>query len=213
MLPPQGYAPAPLWGMTRPPHHHQNQQFYSAAGTFPGAARHQAPAPVPIGSHNQFIPLQVGQQHSSGTSGNPFLCCCCDGFFLPVSSVFKPTQLSLSWQVTKKRISANKKNQETQEFYSAAQTAARHQSQRGQNQSAGQSQAQSGKVKEPHQHSTDGDASSSSPAAADGVSTTEAAAHTPPRQTMPSTGHTPGSASRRKHRKLAVNFEAAKVSE
>uniref|UniRef100_A0A671WIW7 5'-3' exoribonuclease 1 n=1 Tax=Sparus aurata TaxID=8175 RepID=A0A671WIW7_SPAAU len=30
---------------------------------------------------------------------------------------------------------------------------------------------------------------------------------------MPATGHTPGSASKRKHRKLAVNFEAAKVSE
>uniref|UniRef100_A0A4W6BWD5 5'-3' exoribonuclease 1 n=1 Tax=Lates calcarifer TaxID=8187 RepID=A0A4W6BWD5_LATCA len=45
------------------------------------------------------------------------------------------------------------------------------------------------------------------------VSSTSAAPHTPPRQNIPSTGHTPGSASKRKHRKLAVNFEAAKVSE
>uniref|UniRef100_A0A8C4E982 5'-3' exoribonuclease 1 n=1 Tax=Dicentrarchus labrax TaxID=13489 RepID=A0A8C4E982_DICLA len=54
-----GYAPGPLWGMALPPHHHQNQPFYGAAGTFPGAARHQPAAAPPIGSHNQFIPLQV----------------------------------------------------------------------------------------------------------------------------------------------------------
>lgn len=60
LLPPQGYTPPPLWGMTMPPHHHQSQPFYGGAGTFPGAARPQAPAAsLPIGSHNQFIPLQV----------------------------------------------------------------------------------------------------------------------------------------------------------
>uniref|UniRef100_A0A8C4E932 5'-3' exoribonuclease 1 n=1 Tax=Dicentrarchus labrax TaxID=13489 RepID=A0A8C4E932_DICLA len=168
LLPPQGYAPGPLWGMALPPHHHQNQPFYGAAGTFPGAARHQPAAAPPIGSHNQFIPLQV----------------------------------------TKKRVSANKKNQETREFYSAAH---RHQSQRAQNQPSGQSQG--GKADQPHQHAANSDLSSSSPGLTDTVSTTTAAPHTPPRQIPPATGHTPGSASKRKHRKLAVNFEAAKVSE
>uniref|UniRef100_A0A673CC85 5'-3' exoribonuclease 1 n=1 Tax=Sphaeramia orbicularis TaxID=375764 RepID=A0A673CC85_9TELE len=134
LLPPQGYGPAPLWGMALPPHHQQNQQFYGAAGTFPGAARPPPATSAPIGSHNQFIPLQV----------------------------------------TKKRVSANKKNQETREFYSHAQA-------------------------------------TPSPAET-GVVTTDAP-YTPPRQNAPSTGHTPGSASKRKHRKLAVNFEAAKVSE
>ncbi|XP_027138852.1 5'-3' exoribonuclease 1 isoform X2 [Larimichthys crocea] len=174
LLPPQGYGPAPLWGMTLPPHHHQNHPFYGAVGTFPGAARHQpAAAAPPIGSHNQFIPLQV----------------------------------------TKKRVSANKKNQDTREFYSAAQTVSRNQSQRAQNQSSGQTHAQSGKVDQPHQHTTNSNPSSTSPGLADGTTTTMAAPHTPPRQSMPATGHTPGSASKRKHRKLAVNFEAAKVSE
>uniref|UniRef100_A0A4W6BRE4 5'-3' exoribonuclease 1 n=1 Tax=Lates calcarifer TaxID=8187 RepID=A0A4W6BRE4_LATCA len=126
-----GYAPAPLWGMALPPHH-QSQPFYGAAGTFPGAARPQPATTLPIGSHNQFIPLQV----------------------------------------TKKRVSANKKNQETRDALS-----------------------------------------SSGASLADAVSSTSAAPHTPPRQNIPSTGHTPGSASKRKHRKLAVNFEAAKVSE
>lgn len=161
--------------MTLPPHHHQNQPFYGAAGTFPGAARPQPATTLPIGSHNQFIPLQV----------------------------------------TKKRVSANKKNQETREFYSAAHTVAKNQLQRAQNQATGQSQAQSepqtGKID--HQHAANNNPSSSSPDLGDLASTTTAAPHTPPRQNTPATGHTPGSASKRKHRKLAVNFEAAKVSE
>lgn len=61
LLPPQGY-PAPLWGMALPPHHHQSQPFYGATGTFPGAARPQPATSLPIGSHNQFIPLQVGRR-------------------------------------------------------------------------------------------------------------------------------------------------------
>lgn len=169
LLPPQGYAPRPLWGMTLPPHHHQNQPFFSATGTFPGAARHPPPAALPIGSHNQFIPLQV----------------------------------------TKKRVSANKKNQETREFYSAAHTVARHQSQRAANQPSGQSQAQGEKVDQ----TNNSDPSSASPGVVDGVLAASPAPHTPPRQNTPATGHTPASASKRKHRKLAVNFEAAKVSE
>uniref|UniRef100_A0A3B4U7B4 5'-3' exoribonuclease 1 n=1 Tax=Seriola dumerili TaxID=41447 RepID=A0A3B4U7B4_SERDU len=110
-------------------------------------------------------------------------------------------------QVTKKRVSANKKNQETREFYSAAHT----------NPPSGQSHFQSeplsGKVDQPRQHAANSDPSSSSASLADAISTMTAAPHTPPRQNNPSTGHTPGSASKRKHRKLAVNFEAAKVSE
>ncbi|XP_072220368.1 5'-3' exoribonuclease 1 [Leuresthes tenuis] len=178
LLPHQGYAPAPMWGMTLPPHHHHpNQQFYGAAGTFPGAARPQPATPLPIGSHNQFIPLQV----------------------------------------TKKRVSANKKSQETREFYSAAQTVAKNQSHRVQHQNSGQSQSQSqlqgGKFDQPHQHDANSNPSSSNPGSAGAVSTTTAAPHTPPQQSVPASGHTPGSASKRKHRKLAVNFEAAKVSE
>uniref|UniRef100_A0A3Q2WPX3 5'-3' exoribonuclease 1 n=1 Tax=Haplochromis burtoni TaxID=8153 RepID=A0A3Q2WPX3_HAPBU len=153
LLPPQGYGPAPLWGMTVPPQHHQNQPFYGPPGTFPGAARPQPATTLPIGSHNQFIPLQV----------------------------------------TKKRVSANKRNQETREFYSAAQTVAKNQAQKSQNQPTGQLQA------------VNCDLSS-------GDSTTTAL-HTPPRQIMPATGHTPSSASKRRQRKLAVNFEAAQVSE
>ncbi|XP_071370052.1 5'-3' exoribonuclease 1-like, partial [Centroberyx affinis] len=172
LLPPQGYAPGPLWGMTLPPHHHhhhhQSQPFYGGAGTFPGAARPQASTTLPIGSHNQFIPLQV----------------------------------------TKKRASTNKKSQETREFYSAAQTVARNQTQKAppSGQSQAQNQPQSTKVDQPH-HSNP---SPSNPSSAD---VTSAVPHTPPRQNIPATGHTPGSASKRKHRKLAVNFEAAKVTE
>lgn len=175
LLPHQGFGPAPMWGMPMPPHH-PNQPFYGATGTFPGAARPQAPNTLPIGSHNQFIPLQV----------------------------------------TKKRVSANKKNQETREFYGAANTVAKNQSQRAQYQPSDQSQAQTDLLgsKNDHQHTANSAPSSSSPALVDLVSsTTTAAPHTPPRQNPPSTGHTPGSASKRKHRKLAVNFEAAKVSE
>ncbi|XP_068197322.1 5'-3' exoribonuclease 1 [Antennarius striatus] len=172
LLPPQGYAPASLWGMTCLPHHLQNQPFYGSSGTFPGAAHHQPASSLPIGSHNQFIPLQV----------------------------------------TKKRASANKKNQETRQFYSASQTAARRQSQRAQNQPPGQSQTQSDEVDHPHQHASDSKPSSSSPTPAT-ASTVKAAPIPHPRQNTPSTAHTPGSASKKKHRKLAVNFETAKVSE
>lgn len=176
LLPPQGYAPAPLWGMALPPHHQQNQALYGTAGTFPGAARPQLATTLPIGSHNQFIPLQV----------------------------------------TKKRVSANKKNHDSREFYSAAHTVAKNQLQRAQNQPSGQSQAQSepqsSKVDQPHQYPANSNPSSS-PSLAETFSTATAASHTPPRQNVPASGHTSGSASKRKHRKLAVNFEVAKVSE
>ncbi|XP_028987929.1 5'-3' exoribonuclease 1 isoform X2 [Betta splendens] len=171
MLPPQGFAPAPLWGMALPPHQHQNKPFYGTSGTFPGAVCPQPATTLPIGSHNQFIPLQV----------------------------------------TKKRVSANKKQQETREFYSAA----RNQMQKSQNQASGQVQSHSEasrcKNDEPYHRAAHSNPSTPDAGAPDAVRTTTA--HTPPRQHAPATGHTPGSASKRKHRKLAVNFEAAKVSE
>ncbi|XP_076018261.1 5'-3' exoribonuclease 1 [Genypterus blacodes] len=173
LLPPQGYAPPPLWGITMPPHRQQSQPFFGGAGTFPGAARQQAPTTsVPIGSHNQFIPLQV----------------------------------------TKKRIS-NNKNVETREFYSSAHIVARNQLERAQSQAFGQSQAPNEKFEALHPPSANSNPNSYSPCPADAVATKTAAPQTPPRQNVPATGHTPSSSAKRKHRKLAVNFEAAKVSE
>uniref|UniRef100_A0A8C7WK24 5'-3' exoribonuclease 1 n=1 Tax=Oncorhynchus mykiss TaxID=8022 RepID=A0A8C7WK24_ONCMY len=131
LIPPRGYGPL-HWGMPLPPH--QGQPFYG--GTFPGA-RPQAPS-VPIGSHNQFVPLQV----------------------------------------TKKRVSSGKK---PQEFYNAAHTA--------------RNQAPSNKAQSDSQPSL-------SPAPS-----------TPRQNPTPGHGHTPSSSSKRKHRKLAVNFEVAKVQE
>lgn len=118
-------------------------------------------------------------------------------------------------QVTKKRASANKKNQETREFYSAAQTVAKNQSQKARSfaQSQPQNQSQSSKPHQPHTHQANSDPASSSPGPADGVSTKTAVQHAPPRQSGPAAGHAPSSASKRKHRKLAVNFEVTKVSE
>uniref|UniRef100_A0A8C8DNR1 5'-3' exoribonuclease 1 n=1 Tax=Oryzias sinensis TaxID=183150 RepID=A0A8C8DNR1_9TELE len=166
LLPHQGYPHTPLWGMALPPHQHPNQPFYATAGTFPGAARPQTSPSVPIGSHNQFIPLQV----------------------------------------TKKRASANKKNQETREFYSAAHTVAKNQQQRAQNQQSGQLQPH-GEPQSSQQETC------ADPSSCPSVSTATASLRTPPRQSGPRASHTPGSSSKRKHRKLAVNFEAAKVSE
>ncbi|XP_019724925.1 5'-3' exoribonuclease 1 isoform X2 [Hippocampus comes] len=158
LMPPRGYAPAaPIWGMPLPPHHqpfpHQNPPFYGAAGTVPGAAKQQPVPTLPVGSHHQFIPLQV----------------------------------------TKKRMSANKKPQDTREFYSAAQSLTGNPTaQRGQDTPPGQSRCL-----------RDDNAPPSA-----SVSTT-----TPPRQNRPAAGHAPGSASKRKHRKLAVNFQAAQLSD
>ncbi|XP_056148713.1 5'-3' exoribonuclease 1 [Lampris incognitus] len=178
LLPPQNYAPTHMWGMALPPQN-QAQPFCGGTVPFPGAARPQGSTTLPIGSHNQFVPLQV----------------------------------------IKKRISANK-NQETQEFYSAAQTVSRNQSQRPQNQPSGQSQAQNQLSTQPQSSTVD---PSQMPAANNNpppsshnppdAFTTTAPPKTPPRQNNPATGHTPSSASKRKHRKLAVNFEAAKVTE
>lgn len=109
------------------------------------------------------------------------------------------------WQVTKKLVSA-KKNHGTQEFYNAAHTAAKRQSDKEQNLQC------SPKVEQTLQN----DPKISSPDQVTAAPTTAAAMtsqHTPPKQNVPSRGSTPGSASKRRHRKLAVNFEAAKVSE
>ncbi|XP_062338193.1 5'-3' exoribonuclease 1 isoform X1 [Osmerus eperlanus] len=159
LMPPQGYGPL-HWGMPMPPH--QGQPFYG--GTFPGA-RPQAPG-VPIGSHNQFVPLQV----------------------------------------TKKRVSSGRKSQEPREFYSAAHTVARNQ-----NQNPAQPQPPSpattpSKTPPPSSQTPPDMAMSASRS----PSTPQASRQNP---SAPGSGHTPGSASKRKHRKLAVNFEAAKVTE
>ncbi|KAL0965964.1 hypothetical protein UPYG_G00288750 [Umbra pygmaea] len=156
LLPTQGYGSLP-WGMRYPAP--QGQPFYG--GTFP--TRPQVPS-VPIGSHNQFVPLQV----------------------------------------TKKRVSSGKKQQE---FYSAAHTA--------------MNQAQRNETPYCSQRSLSPDPSAppaaafTSPKPVKDHSETAGSPSTPqtPRQNPSGHGHTPSSASKRKHRKLAVNFEAAKVQE
>lgn len=202
LLPPQRYGPPPIWGMTLPPHHPSNQPFYGAAGTFPGAARPQPVATLPGGSHNQFVPLQVNLTHMNVHRVSwPFNCC----------NLNFNAASPLTCQVTKKRVSANKKHQETREFYSAAETVAKIQSQKTQGQNSSPSQAQS----EPQNNSFNQQEPNNGPSLSNPspAGTSTAAAHTPPRQGVPAAGHTPGSASKRKHRKLAVNFEAAKVSQ
>lgn len=103
------------------------------------------------------------------------------------------TPSSVSPQVTKKRVSANKKSRDTQEFYNAAR-----------NQPGGGAEPRRDAAATV-EHAAGSDAATPGPAAQ--------AQATPPRQNRPASGHTPGSASKRKQRKLAVNFEAAKVSD
>ncbi|XP_061746644.1 5'-3' exoribonuclease 1-like [Nerophis ophidion] len=190
MMPPQACGPAPLWAVPLPAHlHHQNQNFYRAAGVFPVRPHHLAPvashhgAPVashhgaPVASHHV---APVASHHGAPVASHHGTPVASHKQFIPL-------------QVTKKRVSANKSRQE---FYSAAHSAAR----RAQDTPPGQSHAP--KPRE--------DRSSPRPEA---VATTTADPHTPPRQNKPSTGHTPGSASKRRHRKLAVTFEPGKVSE
>ncbi|KAG7320040.1 hypothetical protein KOW79_017183 [Hemibagrus wyckioides] len=135
LMPPQGYAPLP-WGVQLPP---QGQPFFG--GTFPGAR--MPPPPAHVGSHNQFIPLQV----------------------------------------TKKRVSGRRNQDMRLDFGSAA---------RPEN------------TETPHFAAT---AAHKTPPP---ISTQEFT--TPPKQPS-KPAHTPGSASKRKHRKLAVNFDAAKVTD
>ncbi|XP_012994610.1 5'-3' exoribonuclease 1 isoform X2 [Esox lucius] len=157
LRPPQGYGPLP-WGMPLPVP--QGQPFYG--GTFPGA-RPQAPS-VAIGSHNQFVPLQV----------------------------------------TKKRVSSGRK---PQEFYSAAHTT---KTQASSNETLSRSQPSlfPASSAPPVTSSTPPKAAQNPPEKAGTPSTPKT-----PRQNPSGHGHTPSSASKRKHRKLAVNFEAAKVQE
>ncbi|KAJ8357876.1 hypothetical protein SKAU_G00206700 [Synaphobranchus kaupii] len=133
---------------------HQAQPFYQ--GTYPGA---RPPAPgLPLGSHNQFIPLQV----------------------------------------TKKRVSG-RKNTETREVYNSA-YAGRH---------------QGSELPHPPQPGI-----GMAPPAATAPPKTPPGYLEPQEKATPTTPntprqnpapHTPGSASKRKARKLAVNFEAGKV--
>ncbi|XP_041954750.1 5'-3' exoribonuclease 1 isoform X1 [Alosa sapidissima] len=147
LMPPQAYGPLP-WGMPVP---HQGQPFYG--GTFPGA---RAPPPaVPIGSHNQFVPLQV----------------------------------------TKKRVSGRKMH-ETREFVNSAHAASS---------SPGTYAALSAQSGPPPPASPPPTSTQDSH-----DKTTPVTPKTPKQNPNP---HTPGSASKRKHRKLAVNFEATKVTE
>ncbi|KAG7457013.1 hypothetical protein MATL_G00241860 [Megalops atlanticus] len=154
LMHPQSQSYGPLhWGTHLP---HQGQPFYQ--GTYPGA---RPPAPsLPLGSHNQFIPLQV----------------------------------------TKKRVSG-RKNLETREFYNSAHV--------GRQQGTDPS------------HPTQPNASAA-PSASAAPPKTPPTSQEPPEKVTPTTPstprqnpvpHTPGSASKRKARKLAVNFEAGKVLE
>ncbi|KAF7692283.1 hypothetical protein HF521_009893 [Silurus meridionalis] len=131
LMPPQGFAPLP-WGVQFPP---QGQPFFG--GTFPGARA--APPPPHVGSHNQFIPLQV----------------------------------------TKKRVSG-RKSQETRPDF--------------------------GNATRPENPETSCSAHKTPPP----ISTQES--ENLPKQ-PPKLTHPPGSASKRKHRKLAVNFDATKVTD
>ncbi|MCJ8750241.1 hypothetical protein PDJAM_G00260270 [Pangasius djambal] len=139
LMPPQGYAPLP-WGVQFPP---QGQPFFG--GTFPGA---RAPPPqAHVGSHNQFIPLQV----------------------------------------TKKRVSGRKNQEARPDFGNAAR---------------------------PENAETVHSAGAATPSAyktPPPISTQDS--ESPPKQPPKPTHSTPGSASKRKHRKLAVNFDAAKVTD
>uniref|UniRef100_A0A674DJR4 5'-3' exoribonuclease 1 n=1 Tax=Salmo trutta TaxID=8032 RepID=A0A674DJR4_SALTR len=147
LIPPQGYGPL-HWGMPLPPH--QGQPFYG--GTFPGA-RPQAPS-VPIGSHNQFVPLQVGAPE-------------------PVSTGHTRTSPS------------NKAQSDSQPSLSPAPSAP------------------------PAAPITPPKTTQDPPE----MAVTPSTPQTPRQNPTPGHGHTPSSASKRKHRKLAVNFEVAKVQE
>uniref|UniRef100_A0AAY4AD68 5'-3' exoribonuclease 1 n=1 Tax=Denticeps clupeoides TaxID=299321 RepID=A0AAY4AD68_9TELE len=146
LMPPQGYGSLP-WGVQ---FSHQGQPYYG--NTFPGA---RAPPPsIPVGSHNQFVPLQV----------------------------------------TKKRVSG-RKNQENKEFSSSAHAIASQLNEASQSAQTAPPPATSPKVP-----STSSQTSSATPSTP----------RTPKQNPNP---HTPGSASKRRHRKLAVNFEAAKITD
>ncbi|XP_062844224.1 5'-3' exoribonuclease 1 [Trichomycterus rosablanca] len=142
LIPHQGYGPVP-WGMQFPP---QGPPFYG--GAFPGALG--PPPAASVGSHNQFIPLQV----------------------------------------TKKRVSGWK----NQDFPSAAQPEGTETSQQPSKPGAAPSTSKT----PPLVSTQDCENAPSTP-------------KTPGRAPKPA--HTPGSASKRKHRKLAVNFDAAKVTD
>ncbi|KAI1882663.1 hypothetical protein AGOR_G00237200 [Albula goreensis] len=156
-----GYGPLHWGGHGHLPH--QGQPFYQ--GTYPGA---RPPAPsLPLGSHNQFIPLQV----------------------------------------TKKRVSG-RRNAETREFYNSGY--------------AGQHQGNDPPGTNLHPHPSQPSVSAASPAtpAATAPPKTPPASQEPQEKVTPTTPktprqnpapHTPGSASKRKPRKLAVNFEAGKA--
>uniref|UniRef100_A0A4W4G9K4 5'-3' exoribonuclease 1 n=1 Tax=Electrophorus electricus TaxID=8005 RepID=A0A4W4G9K4_ELEEL len=142
---PAGYGPF-SWGVQLAP---QGQPFYG--GTFPGA--HGPPPSAPIGTHNQFVPLQV----------------------------------------TKKRISGRKNQEVRQEQPNAARPMGSGTSPLATVPAAPQSGPKTPPPTSSQEHSE------------------KLAPTTPKTPKQSSNPHTPSSASKRKHRKLAVNFEAAKV--
>ncbi|XP_053529543.1 5'-3' exoribonuclease 1 [Ictalurus punctatus] len=138
LMPRQGYAPLP-WGVQFPP---QGQPFFG--GTFPGAR--VPPPPAHVGSHNQFVPLQV----------------------------------------TKKRVTGRKNQEARPDFGNAA---------RPENAEA----SHLASTETCSAHKTPPPISTQDP---------ESLHKQPPKQS-----HAQGSASKRKQRKLAVNFDAAKVTD
>lgn len=152
-------------------------------GTFPGAL--VPPPSAASGSHNQFVPLQART-------------------FKSLSMVFKSFFLSARvwvahWsinnmipclQVTKKRVSGRTKYQDAKQFSSF------------QAQSSG-----------PSQPASSSPSASKTPPPGTDKPTEKPIATTPKTPRQSANPHTPGSASKRKHRKLAVNFEAAKVTD
>ncbi|XP_035277736.1 5'-3' exoribonuclease 1 isoform X2 [Anguilla anguilla] len=146
------HPPAPGYAPLHWPSHghlpHQGPPFYQ--GTYPGARPPNSG--LPLGSHNQFVPLQV----------------------------------------TKKRVSG-RRNAETREVYNSS-YAGRHQG-----------------SEPPHLAQPGfGTASPKTPPASQEPQDKPAPA-TPNAPRQNPAPHTPGSASKRKARKLAVNFEAGKV--
>uniref|UniRef100_A0A8C9U1S1 5'-3' exoribonuclease 1 n=1 Tax=Scleropages formosus TaxID=113540 RepID=A0A8C9U1S1_SCLFO len=132
------------WGACLPP---QTQPFYP--GAFPGA---RSPAPtLPIGSHNQFVPMQVGYSAVVNVS----------------DEILQPKNYNLN------------------------------------------SSSHSGGNPPPHPAQPDVGTASASNQTPD---STDNLRKDPPMRPKPG-AHTPGFTSRRKPRKLAANFESAKVSE
>ncbi|XP_077080595.1 5'-3' exoribonuclease 1 isoform X2 [Siphateles boraxobius] len=134
-----------------------------------------------------FGPLHWGMQFPH--QGQPFYGGTFPGARVPVPTVASGSHNQfVPLQVTKKRVSGRTKNQEAKQVS-------------GSSAYAGQTPASAS-------------VTSSTPKTPPPISTHEPADKPTPKTPRQNTNpHTPGSASKRKHRKLAVNFEAAKVTD